>query len=367
MPVKTAYSTKETSAAVAELKHQCGALDPRVVLCFASTKYGPADLSRELKNAFPNACVAGCSTAGEIVSGQMLTGSVVAMFLDSDVIEDACCAEVRNLRGGNGVRDAFHELESHFGAPLSNMDIEKYVGLVLMDGMSAAEERLMEEIGDRTDLFFVGGSAGDDLKFERTWVLADGQAHTDAAVLVLLKVRKGFDFIKTQSFVTTGKTLVAAEVDRPSRRVAGFNGKSALEAYAEAVGVPSDKAADEFMRHPLGLMVDGQPFVRSPQRVQGDALAFYCQIVDGAELELLSSTDIVADTRSALEAKKAELGEISGIIDFDCILRTLELRAEQRTSEYGAIFGDVPVIGFSTYGEAYLGHLNQTSTMLILR
>jgi len=365
MPIKTAYSVKELPAAVAELKQQCADLKPRVVLCFASPKYDPALLSQELQRTFPDSTIAGCSTAGEIVSGQMLTGSVAAMFLDGEVVESAACAVVRNLRGGTGVRAAFQELESHFGMPLAAMDIEKHVGVVLFDGMSGAEERLMEEIGDRTDLFFVGGSAGDDLKFQSTHVLAGGEAYTDAALLLLLKVPRGFDIIKTQSFIATGKVLVATEVE--GRKVGRFNGQPAVKAYAEALGVAPEKAAEEFMVHPLGLMADGEPFVRSPQHVEEGAMAFYCRVAEGAELHVLNGTNIVADTRAAVEAKKAELGHIAGIIDFHCILRTLQLRAEHRCGEYGALFGDIPAVGFSTYGEAYLGHINQTSTMLVLR
>jgi hypothetical protein len=367
MPIATAYSTKDLAAAVAELKQQCGNPEPRMVLCFASTKYDPAGLSRELKATFPEAVIAGCSTAGEIVSGRMLTDSVVAMFLDGDSIEDAACAVVKGIRQGAGVAGAFGELEAHFGTPVSAMDIEKYVGVVLFDGMSGAEERLMEQIGDRTDLFFIGGSAGDDLKFKTTHIMANGEAYSDAALLVLLKVRKGFDIIKTQSFTTTDKTLVATEVDEANRKVIRFNGKPAVEAYAEAVGVTPEKAAAEFMRHPLGLMVEGEPYVRSPQRVEGSALIFYCRITEGAELQVLNGTDIVADTCAAVSAKKAELGKIAGIVDFHCILRTLQLRAEKRSPAYGAIFADLPAIGFSTYGEAYLGHINQTSTMLVFR
>ena len=58
---------------------------------------------------------------------------------------------------------------------------------------------------------------------------------------------------------------------------------------------------------------------------------------------------------------------ISGLIDFHCILRTLDLRRQRRCDEYGAIFSAIPTIGFSTYGEEYLGHMNQTSTMLLFR
>jgi hypothetical protein len=94
---------------------------------------------------------------------------------------------------------------------------------------------------------------------------------------------------------------------------------------------------------------------------------FFCQIKEGAELQILDATDIVADTRAAVEAQKNAAGGIAGLIDFHCILRTLQLRSENRCDQYGAIFSGIPAVGFSTYGEEYLGHINQTSTMLLFR
>ncbi len=82
------------------------------------------------------------------------------------------------------------------------------------------------------------------------------------------------------------------------------------------------------------------------------------------QLHLLQSTDIVADTRKAIEDRQAALGRFRGLINFHCILRTLELEQSGRVDDYARVFEDTPTIGFSTYGEQYLGHVNQTSTML---
>jgi hypothetical protein len=161
-----------------------------------------------------------------------------------------------------------------------------------------------------------------------------------------------------------GKSLVATSVDEAHRTVLEFDHQPALTAYASALGISPDQAADRFFPHPLGLIVDGQPFVRSPQRADGSRIVFYCQIRQGMELELLEGGDIVTDTERAIRAVS---GEIHGVIDFQCILRTLQLRQEQRCGEYEKVFGDIPVVGFSTYGEAYLGHLNQTSIIVALR
>jgi hypothetical protein len=241
--------------------------------------------------------------------------------------------------------------------------------LILVDGLSGAEEKLMDTIGNLTDMTFIGGSAGDDLKFKQTWVHADGEVYSDAAILAVMQPTQGFDILKTQSFKVLDKTLTATKVDEAARTVVEFdNGMSAAEAYANALNVPVDKAAEHFMDHPLGLMVGDEPYVRSPQQIVDQKMVFYCGIKSGMELKVLETLDIVADTRQALADKVAELGSApAGIINFHCILRTLELINKQQEAAYGALFADIPTVGFSTYGEEYIGHINQTSTMLLIK
>lgn len=225
----------------------------------------------------------------------------------------------------------------------------------------------MEQVSDLCDLTFIGGSAGDDLAFKATHVFANGRAYTDAAVLALLKTPRGFTTIKTQSFHATPQRLTATRVDETTRTVMEFNGQPAAKAYAGACGVPVADVADAFMRSPLGLMVDDEPYVRSPQQVRGTDIVFYCNIRQGSELTVLASDDIVADTRASVQTTVRELDTLAGLINFHCILRTLELDHKGESEHYGRLFAGLPAIGFSTYGEAYIGHINQTSTMLVLR
>ena len=92
---------------------------------------------------------------------------------------------------------------------------------------------------------------------------------------------------------------------------------------------------------------------------------FYCAVKKDMTTRILKSGDIVGDTKRALEGMASD-GGIAAVINFNCILRTLELEKEGRAGDYGQLF-QWPTIGFSTYGEAYLGHINQTSTMLIFK
>lgn len=368
MSIKIASSTKDAVEEMAqEIKTQLEGMNAKMVVFFASTKYPPEAVSAKMSEAFAGAAVFGCSTAGEITSGKVLKNSVVAMAFDAEAVQDVKVEVVEHLKEKINVNKAFFSIEKHFGVAIDEMDPAKYVGVVLVDGLSGAEEKLIDKVGDLTHINFIGGSAGDDLKFQATHVFANGRSYTDAAVLALLKPGVPFTFIKTQSFRDLGKKLVVTKADEEKREVMEFNGKAAAEAYAEALEVPVAEAPNRFMHNPVGLVIDGEPYVRSPQQFKGEKMAFYCGVTEGMELSLLESTDIIQDTTNALSKAKAELGGVSGLINFNCILRTLELESKQLTGEYGKLFAELPTIGFSTYGEQYIGHINQTATMLVFK
>jgi len=366
MSVATAFSVSaDPVAAVAEVRTGLSSVDPALVLAFSSPALAPDVVASKLASAFPGARVAGCTSAGEIVSGHMLKGSLVAMAFDAAHVPDLDVQVVRGLSGGVDVSAAFAGFAEHFGQSVASMPLSDYVGIVLVDGLSGAEERLMEAIGDRTNVVFVGGSAGDDVAFKQTHVFADGEALSDAAVLILMKPGVGFSVLKTQSFVPTSATLVATKTDEAAREVLEFDGRPAVEAYAEAVGLPAANASDGFMGHPVGLMSGDEPYVRSPQQVlDNGAIRFYCNIVQGMQLSVLDSTDIIADTREMLSGAEADMSGMSALVNFNCILRTLELDSKGLSGAYGDLFTAIPTVGFSTYGEQYFGHINQTATML---
>lgn len=369
MPIKSVFSTNsDVDKNVSEIVSGLKSSNPRMIIFFSSVKIDPYILNTKLKNSFPQTAIIGCTTAGEIVSGKMLKGSVVAMGIGDDTIDDLAIGVVENIKESNGVSQVFSKFEQHFGISMAEMDINSHVGLILADGLSGAEERLMETIGDLTDITFIGGSAGDDLEFKRTLVFAEGQVYTNAAVLMIMKLKKGFDIIKTQSFNPTKKILKATKVDESTRTVYEFNNEPAIIAYTKALGVSAENAVEQFMLHPLGLIsVDGQPFVRSPQQVKDNSIVFYCNIKEEMELSILDSTDIIAKTKKDIDEKINSLSSISGLINFNCILRTLELEQKKLTQQYGELFSSIPTVGFSTYGEEYIGHINQTATILVIK
>lgn len=366
MKLKSVYSTRASvDEAVGDISTQLKGFETRVLIFFASSGY-ERSIGQKLQEAFRSSTVFGCTTAGELVSGRMLKNSVVAMALGPEVVSDVKVAVLENLRQGVNVRPAFQAFEEHFKAPVRKLDLTEYVGVVLVDGLSGMEEQLMSQLGEQSDIAFIGGSAGDDLKFQETFVYANGKVYTNAALLALFRMKNGFEIIKTQSFKVMDRRLTVTKADEAKREVLEFDGKPAAQAYAEAVGTTVAGAPDQFMHHPVGLIINDDPYVRSPQRISDKKVVFYCNIPVGTEVSLLESTDIIDDMREML-ARAELLGPIAGIINFHCILRTLELEKKGQTEAYGKLFGNLPTIGFSTYGEEFISHINQTSTMLLLK
>lgn len=367
MKVKTAYSDqKEIKMLIKDLKQQIGGFDTRFILFFASPAIDPEQISAGLQKEFTEIPIMGCTSSGEIVSGKMMDHGFVAMAFGPEIIGDCRIEVLEGLSQRTGqVEEAFKAFENYYDTPARSMAPDKYVGLMLTDGLCGQEERLNERIGDMTNVTFIGGSAGDDLAFKKTWVYANGKAYSDAAVLVLIRSNSKFDFLKTQSFVSTGKKVRVTKVDEAKRKVMEINSKPAAEGYAEILGVPREEVNKSFFSHPVGLVFGDDFFVRSPQRTEDDDIYFYCAIKEGMELEMLASADIVESTQRDLKQQLDKLGSASAILNFNCILRTLELKEKKQEQAYADLFKDIPTIGFSTYGESYIGHINQTSTMLL--
>lgn len=362
MAIKYSIAEKMDEKSTAEkIAEDVGEISPPLVVFFASSNYNIEEIGKQVRDKM-NTKVIGCTTSGELASGHMLKESVVAMGLGNETLTNFSINTIDT--NAISVSNIVDKVKTDMGVEPQQLDQNKHVGMILIDGLSGKEETVMDAIGPQLLVPVVGGSAGDDLKFNETYVFDNEGAKKGAAVLVILELENGFDIVKTQSFSETGKKLIPTNVDEANRKVIEFNHEPALEAYAKAIGKTKEEAAELFMTHPLGLMIDGEPFVRSPQRAEGDTIYFYCQIKEGMELSILQSEDIVGSTKEVLD----NLGEDKrGIINFHCILRTLELEKRGQTQDYADLFSNIPTIGFSTYGEEYIGHINQTSTMIVFK
>lgn len=293
----TAFSRKRTPGEVVlDIQGQMNRSNIKVLIYFAAPSYDQENLSRLMEKGFDGSVVFGCSSAGEKVNDKLMTESVVALGLTSKIVSDAKVEVIESLNNDINIHPVFNSFSRYFNENTYTMDIEQYVGITLIDGLSKKEERVMDEIGNATNVRFVGGSAADYLKFEETLVYANGKCYSDSAIVALVKLQQNasFNIINTQSFYTTNAVLVANKVDEESRQVIEFNNQPAANAYADALGISPYEIEQQFFAHPVGLVInEDNILVRSPRHKIDFKIEFSANILEGMEISVLEPGDIV--------------------------------------------------------------------------
>ncbi|WP_027061530.1 FIST signal transduction protein [Mesorhizobium loti] len=324
-------------------------------------------LSRALMAYAPGLHHAGCSTAGEITPQGLEEGHMLAMLLPS-VAFTAVSTMVDNL-SSSGMDRITGEVEALRRTLRGRVGVEQTsntFALCFIDGLSYAEEAVSSAIHWRLDdIPLLGGSAGDDLKFETTRLISNGRVTSDSAIIVLISTEIPFHVFKTDNFVPTDEKLVVTASDADHRIVREFNATNAAEEYAASVGiVPQTLTPLSFASHPVVVKVGGEYYCRSIQKMHPDgSLSFFCAIDDGVVLSIAQPKDMVESTRAALREVEERLGGIDMILGFDCVLRRLDARNRQVFRDISELYRVNKVIGFGTYGEQYRSmHLNQTFT-----
>jgi hypothetical protein len=112
-------------------------------------------------------------------------------------------------------------------------------------------------------------------------------------------------------------------------------------------------------------MAAGQPFIRSiATPVDGGGLRLYLRPALGLRYVIGEAKDIIPETRADVEAKRLEMGGISAIVNVCCILRKLQLARDDAVEAHRQVFAGFPSTGFFSFGEIFIGLVNQTATMV---
>lgn len=337
------------------------------VLFFCSPQYDLPLLGAELSRLFGDVTLVGCSTAGEITPAGYIEGSITGIgFAAPDFA--AVCELIDDLdhftiaSGSELVHSALANLDSK----VQGRSDSSTFAFLMIDGMSLREEPVVSAIYSVLgEIPLLGGSAGDDLSYQRTYIFSHGRFHHHSAVLLLVHTHYPFTHFKTEHFQSTGNRMVVTEADSDIRLVKELNAEPAAHEYARMIGVPCEELNPlVFAAHPLVVRVGGEYHVRSIQQVEEDgSLKFLCAIDEGIVLTVAESGDIVRDLEEVMQNLHRSLGEPLVIIGCDCILRRLEMERKAVKAEISEILLRNKVIGFSTYGEQYNSmHVNQTFT-----
>lgn len=361
--IQTLVSTNSNSKqAVREIKDQLSIDSLEGLIFFCASNYDLEQLSSELESNF-DCKIIGCTTAGEI-AGKYYSNSLVVLALCSNsfVLHTGFVDDVKSVNLTKAMQLSM-DIESRL--QLSNhYSDEKMFGFLLTDGLSLKEEQVISSMAHAFgDISILGGSAGDDLKLDSTYIYHNGKFQSNSAVLAVIEVVNDFQIFRLQHFVPTDKELVTTKVDFEKRIVEEINGIPAAIAYAEINGLDLETLNDtDFAMHPLMLNIANEWYIRSISNVNRDqSLQFYCAIDSGLPLSIARGIDIVQRLEQEVERIESEFEQIDFTLGCDCIHRRLEVFKKGYQEKIESLLKRINFIGFNSYGEQFNGiHINQT-------
>ncbi len=328
----------------------------------------------DVRRAFPQSHLIGCSTAGEIDGSRLRDESVVVAAMRFE--------HTRLSSASAPVRDAgdSRRAGSLLGDQLLGADLRAVI--VISDGLQVNGSELVRGLTSAlpADVVITGGLAGDGASFKRTWVLRHGSPVGGFVTAVGLYgdrlevghgTEGGWDVFGHERVVTRSEGNVLYELD----------GQAALPLYKKYLGDRASELPSSALLFPLSIRCDkddANPVIRTILSVDEDAqsMTFAGDIPSGYLAQLMRTNfDRIIDgaEASALRARGEMPNDRASLcIAVNCVGRRLVLgpRAEEELERMvERLPSSAVTVGYYSYGE--IGRLtsgtcelhNQTMTI----
>jgi len=356
----------DTLSAANELIKQCKiALEnqpPQAGLIFASVSYDFPTLLNEIKKAYPDVQLVGCSSYGEISSLLGASEDSAALLLiasDQLEIQGGLTQNIASEETKSTVVQAFDKLSKQIAK-------KPAFCCVFADGLHGNVTEVIEGIKQSYGKFFpiAGGNACDDWMYETVYQFYNQNVATEAASYLLFSEpikssmavfhgREPFPSLK-KSFVTHSKGNVVYTIDH----------MTAIEFYRSQIGVQLENYI-QGKTIPHALMISTKDpnkyLIRNPFRVNAEegSLAFAGDIPENAVVSVSKLSSPEATLKAAEICVDKALSEFPGqkiglALVFSCALRR-EILGSDTSKEIDIIRNKLPqgtpIFGFYTYGE----------------
>ena len=367
--VRHAYTgAADPAVAAAELAAQLGPTDGAWIVFFCSPDYDFDRLGPALGDAFPDACVMGCTSAGHHGTPGYVHGGIVASSVRSDALR-ARAMLIPDL--ANLTVDRAAEVGKALCGSVPDANTQDSFVMVLSDALAQREEVMALGLNAGLQgIRLFGGSAADEGRISSTKVYFDGRFQEDIAVAALVRTTHPFRIFKHAHF-SPGKTRMVVTAARPeSRTVDRINGRPAAAEYARILGLEiRENDPLQFSAYPVMVRFGAEHFMRTPMNVDPDGpIQFACAIEEGVVLTTSVPGDPVACLQETMQELHDDLGVPDLVVGCDCTGRLMELEATHVTEKISDILRASNAICFATYGEQLDSvHINQTLTGVALR
>lgn len=327
-----------------------------LVICFGSSNF--EDISNgfyDVKENFKESIIMGCSTSGEIFDDELYENSlsIVVMKFEKTELKLATIP----------FEDVSHSFET--GIKVSNQLIDDSIKgiFVLSDGLNINGSQLTKGINSNIDkkIPVTGGLAGDNDKFEKTWVLVDDKVVSNYVTAV------GFygDNVKIAHASQGGWKKFGIDrmvTDSISNVLYKLDNQPALEVYKTYLGENADKLPSSGLLYPLMIKEEGyeEAKVRTILAIdeENQSITFAGDIPNGSEVMFMKATFSELVDGASKAATDISLYDYKGQnavnVAISCVGRRLVL-GQKTEDEIEAVFdtlGDnISQIGYYSYGE----------------
>lgn len=310
-----------------------------------------------LAEAYPQAVITGCSSAGEILNGELFDDSLVVAIVRFEQTQLAFSSV------SLGSAAASFEAGQELVKPLLADDLRGV--FVLSEGLQVNGSQLIEGINSvcSKDVVVTGGLAGDGADFKRTWILVEGKPTPNFAAAVAFYgdrivighgSKGGWELFGPERKVTASKDNILYTLD----------GKPALQLYKTYLGELAQELPASALRFPLALKdMPGakKTLVRTILAVdeKTQSMIFAGNIPEGGTVQLMKANidSLVEGAEDAALISKKRIPQEDGAvlsIAISCVGRRLIL-GEYTEDEIEATLDILPAstqqVGFYSYGE----------------
>jgi hypothetical protein len=355
-----------------------------LVLAFGSTALlthrGPLE---ELRAAFPNSLLMGCSSAGEIAGsnvGDEGLSVVVAQFDTTRLMAASTC-----VRGPTDSQDAGHRLAAQL--PQDGL----HAVFVLSTGLNVNGAGLVRGITASLpkNVIVSGGLAVDGSRFERTWVLDNTGLYENAVAAVGFygnSVRVSHGCVGGWTEFGPGRTVTRST----DNILHELDGQPALALYKHYLGERAADLPGSALLFPLALRIEGESSDAVVRTILGvdeatQSMTFAGDIPHGASVRLMRTTvdRLVTGAEEAAQHARRSHDPAGPVRDgstlaliVSCVGRRLVM-GERTEEEVEAVVENLPEgavhAGFYSYGEIAPANgqtgaqlHNQTITLTVL-
>ncbi|PKM95443.1 MAG: hypothetical protein CVU84_05085 [Firmicutes bacterium HGW-Firmicutes-1] len=353
---------------------------PKLIMLYCCPNIDAAYVNEKVYDFFQGVEVIGGLT-GTIICGATRKNENLLVIYDEDEVEKTISVLIHLDDIAKGVFDLFKKSNSVFGKPLRYLNQEDYVGFIHICSLLEKEEHLMKTLEVKTHIDIIGGSASDNLQFEKSDIFYNGKVYSHEAILLIAKMKIKHAIAKIQSVEKTGITVKTTRV--VGRTLQKLEGELAGKVYKERVSTLMDDGNIEmdqmFSKYPFGYEGhDNQIFIRTPQKITEEGyIRNSCTVEANENIHILRTTSIIDSTEDVISKleKTIHAHNVLGCFEIMCAHRYVELLGDgihsgNKEKQYETIFQDafgedVNRFGFISFGEQYIRHANQTSVVVV--